>query len=92
MHRIGSEVQISGPCHGSVMKHDLRKAGWIGKRGKYPSLWRVHEPRHIHHTGETIGKCHLQPESWKDFDSGHTPGRLGRDLRCYGRGRIFIGI
>ena len=92
VHRVWSQIDFSGPLQCTVLNRDSGKQGRVGKRGEYPSLRRMHETGHIHHTRETIGKCNLQPESRKNFDPRYTPGRLWYDLRDYRSGRIFIGV
>ncbi len=91
VHRIGSKVQITGPRHGTVIKLDLCKQGWVGKSGEYPGLGRMHQARHIDSSGEAIGKGDPQAEPPKGFDGGDTPRRSGGDLAGQGSGRIFIG-
>jgi len=81
VHRIWSKVQISGPRHSAVFERHLCKQRWVGKRGEYPSLERMHHARHIDHPRKAIGKCNPQPKPRKGFDFGYSPGRPGRDLR-----------
>lgn len=80
VHRIGSEVQITGPRYGTVIKRDLCKQSGVGKRGEYPGLRRMHQARHIDCSGEAIGKGNPQAELRKGFDGSDAPRRPGNDL------------
>jgi len=34
VHRVRRQVQLTGPGHDAVLDIDLRKDGWISKRGE----------------------------------------------------------
>jgi hypothetical protein len=90
VHRIGSNIHLSGPHHSTVIKRDLGKQRRVAKRSEYPSFWRVYQAGYIDNPSETVGKYNAQPKPRKGLDFGHAPRRPGCNGYC--SGRIFIGI